>query len=119
MDKIVKSLENDINTGLSFLNNEYVFVILASLVALYGANARVKLPEFIRNLFENAIFRVVFLSLLLVYNFNKKPQIAVIVSLVFLLTMQYLSQMEIQENFELVEAFQASLQHTQMLEHNM
>ena len=103
------------NLNLSALNNEYVFLVVASLLALYGANARVELPDFVRNLFENSIFRVVFLSLLLVYKFDKAPQIATIVALVFVLTMQHLNQMEIRENFQHIEAFRSSLDRTKKM----
>jgi hypothetical protein len=97
------------NLDLSVLDNEYMFVALTSLLALYGANTRVQLPSFIRTLFENNIFRVVFLSLLLIYKFDKAPQVATVVSLVFVLTMHHLSQMEIRENFAYVEAFRSSV----------
>ena len=97
------------NSNLSVLNNEYIFLVVASLLALYGANARVELPDFIRNLFENSVFRVVFLSLLLVYKFDKAPQVATIVALVFVLTMHHLNQMEARENFQHIEAFRSSI----------
>lgn len=114
----VNFAEKEAGFGLSLLNNEYVFVVVVSLLALYGANAKVTLPDYIRKLFQNSIFRVVFLSTLLVYNFKKSPQVAVIVSLAFLLTMHYLNQMEIEENFELVEAFAVSKQNERTVRHN-
>lgn len=97
------------NLNLSVLNNEYVFLVVVSLLALYGANARVELPDFVRNLFENCIFRVVFLSLLLIYKFDKAPQVATIVAIVFVLTMHHMNQMEARENFQHIEEFQSSI----------
>lgn len=97
------------NLNLSVLDNEYVFLVVVSLLALYGANARVELPHFVRNLFENSIFRIVFLSLLLVYKFDKAPQVATIVALIFVLTMHHLNQMEARENFQYVETFCSSM----------
>lgn len=93
------------NLGLSFINNQYVSIILVMLVTLYGAKSNVKLPQFIRDLFKNNIFRVVFLSLLLVFKVNSSPTVAFTVALVFVLTMHYINQQEIKENFEYVEAF--------------
>ena len=104
------------NSDLTILNNEYVFLIVTSLLALYGANARVELPEFVRNLFENCIFRIVFLSLLLVYRFDKSPQIATVVALVFVLTMHHINQMESRENFQYIEAFKSSLERMKKLQ---
>ena len=94
------------------LNNDYVFVALSTFAALYCSQSRVELPGFVRNLFENSIFRVVFLSLLLIYRFEKTPYVAIIVALVFVVTMQHLNNLEIKENFAYVEQFNASIKNT-------
>ena len=92
--------------NLDFLDNQYVAVAVALFVALYGlALGRMKLPDYIKNLFGNNIFRVVFLSLLLVYNFNKAPHIALAIALVFVLTLHYLNKQQTAENFQYLEAF--------------
>jgi hypothetical protein len=81
------------------LENEYVVIGLALFIGLYGlALARIPLPNYIRNLFNNNLFRVFFLSLLLINNFERAPHIAVIVALVFVLTLEYLSNVEQEEN---------------------
>jgi hypothetical protein len=85
-----------------YLNNEYLLIVLGLVVALYGANARVSLPTFVRNLFNNNIFRVVFLSLLLIYRLDKAPHIALAVALVFTLAMYSISEEEKKENFAVV-----------------
>jgi len=88
---------------LSILDNDYVATFLALFVALYGiALSRVKLPDFIRNLFNNNIFRVLFLSLLMIHNFDRSPHVAVIVALLFVLTMQYIDDKETEETFAYV-----------------
>ena len=89
---------------LSVLNNEAVVVGIALLIGLYASMVRVKLPAPIVELFKNNIFRVVFLSLLLIYRFEKAPHVAVIVALVFVLTMYFINQQERRENFEYVKA---------------
>jgi hypothetical protein len=93
------------NFGLSVINNQYFSIILGTLIALYGANARVELPSFIKDLFKNNIFRVVFLSTMLIYKIDSSPNVAFIIALVFVLTMHYINESEIKENFEYVEAF--------------
>ena len=95
---------------LSVLDNEYVAVGVALFITLYGLTlARVELPNYIRNLFTNGIFRVVFLSLLVMQNFNKAPHIAFTVAMVFVLTLYYLGEQEIKENFAYLESFRNQL----------
>ena len=91
----------DFGTSKDFnniLQNDYVAVILAIFVIAYGfALSRVQLPGYIRNLFNNDIFRVVFLSLLLIHNFNRTPHVAVAIALIFVITLHYLHEQEIKE----------------------
>ena len=106
------------NIDKSILDNDYVFALLSMLTIIYASQVRIELPEVIRNLFENDIFRVVFLSLLLVYRFDKTPQVSILISIVFLLTMHHLNQQEIKENFQHVEAFQTSIRNMKKLNIN-
>ncbi len=86
--------------------NEWVAAFVSLFIVLWGiALARVPLPHYIRNLFNNTIFRIVFLSLLIIFGFNKSPQVAIIVALIFVLTLQFLREREVKENFEYYEQF--------------
>ena len=88
------------------LDNDWVVAALALFVTLYALNlGRIELPCYIKNLFNNTLFRILFLSLLLVYRFEKAPHVAIVVALVFVLTLDYLSIRETKENFEYLEAF--------------
>lgn len=92
------------NYGFNYENNPYVIAIISIVVIVYGLMlAKVGLPDYIRNLFNNTIFRVAFLSLLLIHNFNNSPHVAIAVALVFVLTLDYLSQQEMMENFDYVK----------------
>ncbi len=71
-----------IENVLSVLNNEHVAALLAILLTLYGALAQIQLPDFVVTLFKNDVFRVVFLSLLLIFRLDKAPHVALIVALV-------------------------------------
>lgn len=85
---------------LSVLDNENVALGLAMFIAVYGyALARTELPKYIKDLFNNDIFKVVFLSLMLIANFNKLPHVAVTVALIFVLTLNYMNEQEIKERF--------------------
>ena len=91
---------------LSFLNTEWGSTLLIMFVILYGLNlGRIQLPDYIRNLFNNTIFRIAFLSLFLVHNFNKAPHVGLAVALVFVLVLEYLGNMEAKENFVHLESF--------------
>lgn len=85
---------------LSQLNNKYTVLALSTFVALYASKSRVYLPPTIKQLFQSDIFRVLFLSLLLIHRFDQVPHVAIFVSLVFLLTMHHLNKNEMVENFE-------------------
>ena len=88
------------------MDNKYVTIALTLFLFLYGYTlSRVTLPGYIKNLFNNNIFRIVFLSLLLMYNFDKSPHVALAVSFVFVLTLYYLGEQEMKENFAYLEAY--------------
>lgn len=79
----------------NILGNDYVAVILAIFVTAYGfALSRVELPGWLRNLFNNDIFRVVFLSLLLIHNFDRAPHVGVAIALIFVITIHYANVQE-------------------------
>lgn len=94
----------------NLLDNEFIAVVVALFVVLYALNlGKMKLPDYIKNLFNNTLFRIVFLSLLLVYRFDNAPHVALTVALVFVLTLDYLNTEQVKENFEYFENFQHEL----------
>lgn len=102
----------DLTKPIDMVNNEYIAVLIALFIGLYALSlGRMKLPDYIRNLFNNNIFRVVFLSLLLIHNFNRSPHVSLAIALVFVITMQYISDQEIKENFAYLESFRAELRN--------
>jgi hypothetical protein len=99
------------NPDMNFLNNDYVAAGIALLVALYASKSSVKLPKFVKNLFNNSIFRVVFLSLLLTQYFNKAPHVALAVALVFIMTLYFIEEQEIKENFAYIDSFRSQARY--------
>jgi hypothetical protein len=98
--------------GVEWLNNQYVVIATALFLGLYGlALGRMELPDYIRNLFTNNIFRVVWLSLLLIFNLNKAPHVGIAIALIFVLTLNYLNQMEVKENFIYLESFRNQIKN--------
>lgn len=84
---IEKKIEN-------VLNNEYLLVSLALFTTVYASMSRVTLPKFLVKLFKNDLFRVFYLSLLLMFNFNKAPHLAIIIAIIFVVTLNFISQDE-------------------------
>ena len=85
-------------------NNEYVKTILSMFLVLYASLARPELPDFIRKLFENPIFRILVLSLI-VYRGNKDPQLSLMIAIAFTVTLNLMAEQEVQEGFRQIEAF--------------
>jgi len=93
----------------NILDNEIVTVFMALFVTLYALNlGKMQLPPYIKKLFKNTIFRIAFLSLLLVYRFEKTPHVALTVAIVFVITLDYIADEEIKENFAYLQAFKSN-----------
>ena len=85
---------------LSILDNDYAVTVISMFIGLYGLTLyNDMLPGYIRNLFNNQWFRVLFLSLLLMHNVKSRPFVAVAIALVFVMTLEYINEQEIKENF--------------------
>lgn len=97
-NKFTTTMEN-------IISNNYFHAILAIITIVYVSAGHIKLPPFVVKLFKNNIFRLVFLSLLLVYRFDNAPHVAFLVSLIFLMTMHYIGQTEMMENMAYLEHF--------------
>lgn len=70
------------------LNSNITNIVVAVIVALYVGNVgNIPIPENIKNLFKNGIFRLVFLSLLIFVSMTKTPYIGISLAIVFLVIM--------------------------------
>lgn len=105
-----KAIGDKMDTQLDkVFSNEYLLLAAALFVAIYASRNRMQLPDWLMGLFKNDIFRVLFLSLLLMINFKKSPHVAVIVAIVFLITMKYINDHEINEKVAAAESFRADI----------
>jgi hypothetical protein len=94
------------NLDLSVFDNDYVATGLALFLGLYAiALSRMELPPFVRELFNNSIFRVVFLTLLLTQNFDNAPHVALTVALIFVVTLHYINEQEVEEELAYFETY--------------
>ena len=89
----------------SIINNDAVVIVLTIIVILYASYLRVEMPNYIKTLFENNIFRIIFLSLLLILAFNQAPHVAITMAIIFVLTLYFLNEHEAKESFRNLERF--------------
>lgn len=93
------------------INNEFVSILVTLFIVLYALNlGKVTLPPYVRNLFKNTIFKILFLSLLLIYRFENSPHVALTVAVVFVLVLDFLDANEMKENFAYLESFKSQMQ---------
>jgi hypothetical protein len=90
----------------SLTNDELAMsvIIFASVIYVLSLS-NIKLPCSVKNLFDNIIFKMVFLSLIMVYTFEKSPHIALIIALVFVMTLEYLNKEKMYENCEYLKSY--------------
>jgi hypothetical protein len=83
-------------TGL--VGNKYVSTSASLFLILYAGMARPQLPQFVANLFDNAVFRLTILSLI-VFMSGQNIQLSVMVAIAFTITMNLLNEQKIAEGF--------------------
>lgn len=80
------------------LNNPYVSATLTLFLVLYGGMAKPDLPDFVMDLFDNPLFRVAVLFLI-AFTASKNAQVALVVAVVFTVTMNLVSERKMAEGF--------------------
>jgi hypothetical protein len=88
----------------SIFSNKYASSAITLFLVLYGGLAAPKLPKFMIKLFENPIFRIVLLSLI-VYNGNRDPKFAIMIGVAFTVTLNMISNQKFLEGFDGQEDF--------------
>lgn len=68
-----------------YITNEYFIGALFLFTILYVNKCQIALPQYISSLFENDIFKIVYLVLLLMISFKTAPHVAIVVSIAFVL----------------------------------
>ena len=66
-------------------DNKYVSTILTTFLVVYASTAAPRLPGIIKILFNNTIFKVIFLGLI-AYSVNRDPKLSVLLAVVFTVT---------------------------------
>jgi hypothetical protein len=79
-------------------DNKYLSTVLTLALGLYASLLGPELPEPIKNLFNNTLFRILVLFLVVVRG-NKDPKLAIMISVVFVLTLDYIHAKSATETF--------------------
>ena len=100
---VLKTFEKLFNNFLKTLEDKYIGTVVSLFLILYGGLAAPAVPEFIKNLLKNDLFRL-FYAFLLAYISEKNIQIALVAAVVFLVLNGLSANEDVQEAFE--EAFE-------------
>jgi hypothetical protein len=92
-------------------DNEYVNATIGLFLIVYASMGTIELPNWLVSLFKNDIFRVFYLSLLLMIPFEKAPSVSILVAIVFVVVMNYISNKTLKEGFINMEKFKANLKN--------
>tara|TARA_E500000178_G_C16827932_1_gene664653 strand:- start:16 stop:483 length:468 start_codon:yes stop_codon:yes gene_type:complete len=88
-----------IDSKLSMLfNNKTTSTLLTLILLGYASLVRHDIPNFVVKLFDNPIFRILVLSLI-IYKGNKDPKLAIMVAVGFTVTMNVITRKKLFENF--------------------
>jgi hypothetical protein len=80
------------------LDNQYVSTIITVALALYASLLGPNLPQYVKDLFSNTIFKI-FILFMVVVRGNQDPKMAIMIAIAFVLTLDFLYVKSAQETF--------------------
>ena len=89
-------VENADKTMTDWFANEYVVAAISILLIFYSAFGTTKLPPYILRLFDMPLFKLLLLFLI-VYLARKSPTISIIAAIAFMVTLQALTKLKVDE----------------------
>lgn len=92
------------NNLILTLSSSYVTIILALILILYASFTTVNVPPFIKKAMNNDIFRVIVFGVIIFYG-NYDPVFAISLALAFAMTLNYMHEEEMMEQFRAREGF--------------
>jgi hypothetical protein len=102
INKLIKNLSASMGSSEKLLNNlltgPYVYGVIVLIIGMYGPRLSPRLPTPVRDLFNNAYFRFVVLTMV-VYLSNKNLYLALTVSIAFVLLLNLANSLEVEEHF--------------------
>jgi len=97
------NINNISNMDIEKSFGKYLPLILGLFIVVY--TYFLKMPKFIKHLFNNSIFRIIFLSFLFIYRYDKTPGIAITLALFFILIIYFINKEDLNENIKYVKAY--------------
>ena len=91
------SIIDEVYSG--FFQSKLSTAVTTLFLVLYAGMAKPKLPNPIKKLFENDIFRIIILSLI-VYKGNKNTRLSLFIAIAFVISMNKINDNEINESFK-------------------
>lgn len=104
--------------NLDFFENKYFFAVFAIFSSLYAFQIRPQLPDFLVKLFQNSIFRILILFLVLVRGY-KDPQFSLLVAVAFIVIMDAVRQHVFKESFADATIDKASCEANQLVRNKL
>ena len=102
VNKVMKTVSSSLGPSEKFLKKllkgPYVYGVIVLIIGIYGPRLSPRLPSEVRNLFNNAYFRFVILTLV-IYLSNKNLYLAMTVSITFVLLLNLANSLEVEEHF--------------------
>jgi len=95
---IVKSFSTMLDPKY-LVQNTYLFSVLTIFLSMYGPRLHTQLPESLKSLFNNPVFRGIVLFLIC-YLSSTNFQTSIVITVVFLVTMNLLHTNQVFEKFE-------------------
>lgn len=83
-------------------DNKYISSVITIALGLYAALLGPELPNSVKDLFNNTIFRIVILFIVVVRG-NQDPKMAIMIVIAFVLTLDYIYAKSAKETFISVE----------------
>jgi len=104
MDKVNTFISNTMNSFDQWMVNPYFATTVTIILSVYASLASPNLPNFLKRLFDNSIFKILIISFI-AYRANKNPQLSLMVAVCFVITLNFLAEKENKEAFEQIETF--------------
>lgn len=102
VNKVMKTVSSSLGPSEKFLKKllkgPYVYGVIVLIIGVYGPRLSPRLPSGVRDLFNNAYFRFVILTLV-IYLSNKNLYLAMTVSISFILLLNLANSLEVEEHF--------------------
>lgn len=87
--------------GDNLLDNKYVSTAITIVIGLYASMLGPNLPQFVKDLFKNMLFKI-FVLFLIMYRANKDPSMSIVIAVAFILTLDYIYKSDAQETFKTI-----------------